>query len=132
VNNLKLNHDLVRYTMLSIESSKNITGPLEDELLANLSNYGEYDRNQIAYTVMKLKEAKYITGDVQWGNNQPVIISPGNLTYEGHKFLDNIRDDGVWKDTKNILSKFSSVSLTLVSNVAAGVITQIIKHQMGI
>jgi hypothetical protein len=118
--------------MLSIESSKNITGPLEDELLANLSNYGEYDRNQIAYTVMKLKEAKYITGDVQWGNNQPVIISPGNLTYEGHKFLDNIRDDGVWKDTKNILSKFSSVSLTLVSNVAAGVITQIIKHQMGI
>ncbi|MCH3989636.1 MAG: DUF2513 domain-containing protein [Lactobacillus sp.] len=132
MNNLKLNHDLVRYTMLSIESSKNITGPLEDELLANLSNYGEYDRNQIAYTVMKLKEAKYITGDVQWGNNQPVIISPGNLTYEGHKFLDNIRDDGVWKDTKNILSKFSSVSLTLVSNVAAGVITQIIKHQMGI
>lgn len=118
--------------MLSIESSKNITGPLEDELLANLSNYGEYDRNQIAYTVMKLKEAKYITGDVRWGNNQPAIISPGNLTYEGHKFLDNIRDDGVWKDTKNILSKFSSVSLTLVSNVAAGVITQIIKHQMGI
>lgn len=122
----------MRYTMLSIESSKNITGPLEDELLANLSNYGEYDRNQIAYTVMKLKEAKYITGDVRWGNNQPAIISPGNLTYEGHKFLDNIRDDGVWKDTKNILSKFSSVSLTLVSNVAAGVITQIIKHQMGI
>ncbi|MCX2187524.1 DUF2513 domain-containing protein [Limosilactobacillus mucosae] len=129
---MKLNHDLVRYTMLSIESSKNITGPLEDELLANLSNYGEYDRSQIAYTVMKLKEAKYITGDVRWGNNQPAIISPGNLTYEGHKFLDNIRDDGVWKDTKNILSKFSSVSLTLVSNVAAGVITQIIKHQMGI
>lgn len=129
---MKLNHDLVRYTMLSIESSKNITGPLEDELLANLSNYGEYDRSQIAYTVMKLKEVKYITGDVRWGNNQPAIISPGNLTYEGHKFLDNIRDDGVWKDTKNILSKFSSVSLTLVSNVAAGVITQIIKHQMGI
>lgn len=118
--------------MLSIESSKNITGPLEDELLANLSNYGEYDRNQIAYTVMKLKEAKYITGDVRWGNNLPAIISPGNLTYEGHKFLDNIRDDGVWKNTKNILSKFSSVSLTLVSNVAAGVITQVIKHQMGI
>lgn len=117
--------------MLAIESSQNIRGPIEDELLENLSKYGEYDRNQIAYTIIKLKEAKYITGDVRWGNNNPAIISPGNLTYDGHKFLDNIRDDGVWKNTKSILSKFSSVSLTLVSNVAAGVITQLIKNQMG-
>ncbi len=26
----------------------------------------------------------------------------GNLTYEGHKFLDNVRDDGVWKETKKL------------------------------
>lgn len=129
---MKLDHELVRYTLLSIESSSNIMGPSEDELLKTIANYGQYDRNSVAYTIIKLKEANYITGLVRWGNNQPVLIKPGNLTFEGHKFLDNIRDDGVWKDTKKIISKFSSVSLTLISNVAAGVITQLIKNQIGI
>lgn len=56
----------------------------------------------------------------------------GNLTYDGHKFLDNIRDDKVWKDTKTILSKFSSVSLSFVSSVASNVISQLIQKQFGL
>lgn len=129
---MKLDHELVRYTLLSIESSSKTAGPDEGEFLKNIAKYGQYDRNEVAYVIAKLKEANYITGEVQWGNNSPVWIVPGNLTFEGHKFLDNIRDDEVWKHTKNILSKFSSVSLTLISNIAAGVITQLINKQIGI
>lgn len=118
--------------MLAIESSQNLSGPVEDELLTKIEQYNHYDRSDIVYVVTKLKEAHYITGDVQWGNNKPLRIESGNLTFEGHQFLDNIRDDGVWRDTKKILSKFSSVSLTLVSNIATGVITQLIKNQIGV
>lgn len=127
---MKLDHDLVRKILLVIESSDKLQGPNEIELLEKIS--GTYDRNQIAYSISKLREAKYITGRVVWGNNAAAMIEPGNLTYEGHQFLDNIRDDGVWKHTKNILSKFSSVSLTLVSKIAAEVITQLIEKQVGL
>lgn len=127
---MKLDHDLVRKILLVIESSDSLQGPDENELLKKIPS--TYDRNRIAYSISKLKEANYITGRVVWGNNVAAIIEPGNLTYEGHQFLDNIRDDGVWKHTKNILSKFSSVSLTLVSKISAEVITQLIEKQMGI
>ena len=129
---MKLDHDLVRCVLLAIEASENITGINEDELLGYLEKHGSYnDRNSIAYTVSKLKEANFITGNVRWANNSPAWIVAGNLTYEGHKFLDNIRDDKVWKDTKTILSTFSSVSLSFVSSVASNVISQLIQKQLG-
>ncbi|MEQ2870605.1 DUF2513 domain-containing protein [Ligilactobacillus ruminis] len=129
---MKLDHDLVRCVLLAIEESENIVGINENELLDYLKKHGSYnDRNSIAYTVSKLKEANFITGNVQWANDSPALIMAGNLTYEGHKFLDNIRDDKVWKDTKTILSRFSSVSLSFVSSVASNVISQLIQKQLG-
>lgn len=130
---MELNHDLVRCILLAIEASENITGINEDELLYYLEKHGNSnDRNRIAYTVSKLKEAGFITGDIRWADNSPAWIMAGNLTYDGHKFLDNIRDDKVWKDTKTILSKFSSVSLSFVSSVASNVISQLIQKQLGL
>ena len=129
---MKLDHDLVRCVLLAIEECENIVGINENELLDYLKKHGSYnDRNSIAYTVSKLKEANFITGNVQWANDSPALIMAGNLTYEGHKFLDNIRDDKVWKDTKTILSRFSSVSLSFVSSVASNVISQLIQKQLG-
>ncbi|MSE09500.1 DUF2513 domain-containing protein, partial [Lactobacillus salivarius] len=96
---MKLDHDLVRCILLAIEESEDITGINEDKLLDYLKKHGNYDnRNNIAYTVLKLKEANFIDGNVKWASNSPAWIMAGNLTYEGHKFLDNIRDDKVWKD----------------------------------
>lgn len=129
---MKLDHDLVRHILLAIESNENISGPDGKELLASVSKRGYGNLDEIAYSILKLKEANYITGEVSWGDNKPTEIIPGNLTFEGHQFLDNIRDDSVWKDTKKVLSKFSSVSLTFVSSVASSVITQLIKQQIGI
>lgn len=127
---MKLDHELVRYTLLSIEASESLNGPSEDELLELINKYHPYDRKQVVYTIDKLKEANYISGKVKYANDQPMWINAGNLTYEGHKFLDNIRDDGVWKDTKAVVAKFSSVSLSIISTVASSVITQLIQQQL--
>lgn len=127
---MKLDHDLVRYTLLSIEASENFSGPSEDELLERINKYHPYDRKQVVYTIDKLKEADYISGKVTYANDQPMWINAGNLTYEGHKFLDNIRDDGIWKDTKKVVSKLSSVSLPIIANVASTLIAQVIQQKL--
>lgn len=71
---MKLNHDLVRYVLLSIEDSKEITGPSENELLTSIKKYGNFDWDDIAYTIDKLNEANFITGKTIWANNQPSWI----------------------------------------------------------
>lgn len=120
---MKLNHDLVRYVLLSIEESKEMTGPSEKTLLTSIKKCGNFDWNDIAYTIDKLNEANFITGKVAWANNHPSWIMPGNLTFEGHKFLDNIRDSKIWKSTKDKISKLESVSLNIISSVAANLIS---------
>lgn len=116
---MKLDHDLVRYVLLGMEESENIKGICEKDLLEYVAKYGDYSRENFAYTVEKLNEAKFITGNVKWASNSPMIIFPGNLTYEGHKFLDNIRDNNVWKDVKNIASTIGGASLSVISALAA-------------
>lgn len=50
-----------------------------------------------------------------------------SITFEGYKYLDNIRDPKVWKETKKVTSKFASVSLDIISSVAAKIITSYLK-----
>ncbi|PTF91997.1 hypothetical protein BU666_11100, partial [Staphylococcus chromogenes] len=42
----------------------------------------------------------------------------------GHEFLDNIRDNKTWSEVKNVASKTSSMSLTLMSKLAFQYLSQ--------
>lgn len=126
---MKLNHDCIRDVLLYIE--ENLTyGYYIDFSDIEIS---DYSREDLLYTADKLLEAGYLDGTKKnyIGSIKPDIQITA-ITWSGHQFLDNIRDDGVWKDTKRILSKFSSVSLGFVGNVASEIITSIIQSQLGL
>lgn len=130
---MKLNHECVRKTLLYIEEHHQLGSFLRLDDFLHSKELSEFDEQDIKYTLLKLYEAKYIQGsEPRYGSNELAEFNCSGLTWGGHQFLDNIRDDGVWKKTKGIISKFSSVSVTLISNIAAGVITQLINKQMGI
>jgi len=40
------------------------------------------------------------------------------LTWEGHEFVDNIRDPGVWKNVKERIKGLPSVAVTIVAQLA--------------
>jgi hypothetical protein len=90
-------------------------------LYDKLNNYLPDD---IDYTCQKLSEAGFIEIKTDILGN----ITITNLTYNGHIFLDTIRDSGVWKETKSKISKLASVSLPILQQVAA----QLINHKLGI
>lgn len=79
-----------------------------------------------------MKEAEYIDIEFFYGNDVLAYLSCTGITWKGHEFLDNIRDNDVWSRTKNIAKSVSSVSLSVLSNVASKVITEIISKQIGI
>lgn len=126
---MKLNHDCVRDVLLFVEEHASYDG----YIAVDSSDLPSYSDETIIYAVDKLVEADYLNGKA----HKDVVsvmptISISSMTWSGHQFLDNIRDDSVWKDTKNILSKFSSVSLGIVNNVASQIISSLVRAQLGL
>jgi len=118
---VKLNQDCVRNLLLTIEEELSINEPLDAVRLQQKPRLQQYSLDDIVYTISKLKEAGFINADVLVTlDGTDAIVS--SLTYNGHLFLDNIRDDGVWKLTKQAASKLSSVSLNILAELASSYI----------
>lgn len=124
---MKLNNECVRDLMLFIE--ENIG--LNESLSINNVKIKKYSLEDLIYTSKKLHEAGYINAEIEEYLDDDHSVYIYSLTWSGHKFLDNIRDNNVWKTTKVIISKFSSVSLGIIENVSAQVITNLINQQLG-
>jgi len=129
---MKLNHDCVRSVLLDIEEKHKMGIFLTMEDFIEDSHSSKFSKEDITYSIFKLDEAKFTNTTLTWNSGEIVYFSTGSLTWEGHKFLDNIRDNGVWKDTKGVLSKFSSTSISIVSDVASSVILKLVEKQLGL
>lgn len=117
---MKLNFDTVRTVLLEIEEKTD----LDHSLLYEKSRTDP----DVFYTLLKLNEAQLINS-IETNTWIGVLqIEVKSLTYEGHKFLDTIRDPKVLRQTKERLKSFSSVSIEIFSKVAS----QIMLNQLGL
>ena len=123
---MKLNHDCIREVMLYLEENLDIGDTIDvDEI-----ELAEYNKNDVTYSVAKLYEAGYISGKITNSFTHSYSGFVSGITWEGHKFLDTIRDNKVWSMTKNVLSKVSSASITFASTVASQILTNLISNSM--
>lgn len=124
---MKLNQDCVRDLLLYLE--ENLT--YENTISINDTNLKNYSSIDLVYTADKLDEAGLINclKTSYKYEDCPVIIAK-SITYNGHQFLDNIRDDKVFAKTKSVLSSFKSVSIEIISETASKVITNLINQQL--
>lgn len=127
---MRLNYDWVRSFLLMIEKSNDISGANVAVVNDFLDETKDATRNDVAYMVKNLTEAGFINGSIKWADNQPYIIFPGNLTFQGHEYLDSIRDPKIWKTVKSLTSHLESVSLKIVSDTASSVINHMIDKSM--
>lgn len=113
---MKRDMDLIRKILLKIEESNGmffVQGDPDNE---------DYERH--CYHIELLKEAGFLKANITKADGGIYYsCSVTRLTWEGHEFLDNIRDNKVWEEVKNKISKASeSVSLSIISNIANTVI----------
>lgn len=87
---MKRDMELARQLLLTIESNNG------DEALL-LSN--DWDRKEVAYHLKILDQAGFVENRTRWADNQPYWIY-ASLTWEGHEFLDSVRNDNIWNKTK--------------------------------
>ncbi|MCC8990989.1 MAG: DUF2513 domain-containing protein, partial [Staphylococcus sp.] len=73
---------------------------------------------ELMYCLSKLNEAGILDARVDVANNNINYYQIGNITFYGHEFLDNIRDDETWNEVKRVAKQTSSMSVTLLSRLA--------------
>lgn len=113
---MKLNHDCVRDLLLTVEESDH-NEILSLHFLLPKNKLQSYSEEDIFYTIQRLVEAGYINADTQtYFEGQDAIIS--SITWNGHQFLDNIRDKSIWEKTKEKASVVGGVSLPILSEIA--------------
>lgn len=86
------------------------------------------DNDELIYHINYCAESGLLSLDSSYGLYQIVVKG---LTPKGHDFLENIRDNKIWADIKNIASNIGSKSLDSVIQISSNVITQLIKAHFG-
>lgn len=122
---MKLDKELVREILLAIEAhDQPPLGWIELKLEGRESDL-------VSYHVMQLDGAGFIVGQKLGGLNS-FKWEPKHLTYQGHEFLETIRDGEVWALTKSGAEKAGSASLGLMLELGKAYGKQVLKDRLGI
>ncbi len=119
------------------------------------SDFGEVDRNKMSeeigreskvvnYQLKLLYQARYISGPVirgkashhseKWEYYQDLIASvkPHEITWDGHEYLETIRDPEIWKETKACAESIGSFGIETIKSIATGFVKTKLKQHTGI
>ena len=92
-----------------------------EELTSKFSFVEKYDSEKLLYHIELADEFGLIKATHCIG-----FSSVLDLSAQGHLFLADIRDDKVWKKTKEISKKLGVASLSTVKEIATNVISNLI------
>lgn len=81
----------------------------------------EYNKADIAYAVINLEDAGYISANIKWTNSFIYYSSISDVTYEGHQLADKLRDPQRWKKIKKGSNAVRDYSLSAIESIAEGV-----------
>lgn len=111
---MKLDMDIVRELLLIIEGLK----PYEEILPFDKNNLIEAEHLEL------LIESGFCKGNVNHFVNGIPFGHINRLTWEGHQFLETIRDEETWRNTKTTLGKVGSFTIDLIKKVAVEYISK--------
>lgn len=123
---MKLNPDCIRDLLLEIEDK---SPDIHSEIVFYTDTREEgrlarYSFSEIEYHLNQCWLSGYFA---TYKTDIVDNIHVGYLSPAGHQFLADVRSDSVWNHTKAIAGKIGSYSLDVLSKIAAGVITELIK-----
>lgn len=127
---MKMNLDCVRDVLLALENQEFNEVLSFESLKSNLRKYTESD---LQYACIKLHEAGYIKASYIEIDNAPMPYVPEiyDITFQGHEFLNNVREKSVWDKTKSIAKSIGTFSVQAIGQIAFNVVEEIIKSHFG-
>ncbi|MRB42533.1 DUF2513 domain-containing protein [Bacillus cereus] len=93
---MKRDMELVRKLLVLIEE--------QDDNSKELNIPSEIDRKVAVYHLNLLEQAGFTENKIFYADNAPMWIH-STLTWDGHEFLDAIKNDTVWKKLKQTIAE---------------------------
>lgn len=108
---MKRDMEVIRAVLLAVEQAD---GPHSGSSHFQLEGY---DPGITGYHVRLLKEAGYLKAEFVLGDPPQAIVK--DLTWEGHEFLDAVRNTTVWQRVKKkVVSEGGSIPLSVLKALA--------------
>lgn len=139
---MKLNHECVRDVLLYVEKNciyedDSLTGDRKIhtrviyEVIHDQNLSSTYSEDDIIYTVVQLFLDNMLIGSLSPFGFNFNYCEIESLSPKGHEFLDTIRDDSIWKKTKEHIGKIvSSTSIPIISQVASKIAISVLTKQL--
>ena len=122
---VQLQPDFVREILLAIEAEPKYAGA-DHQSIVTLGNHTE---EETKYHVSRLIQAGLLDGDFSRPHLPPLVKG---LTWDGHQYLENIRDPEIWKKTNEGLKEVGGFSFDLVKALAKGLVKKQIEERTGV
>lgn len=122
--------DLVRELLLRLDEYPAgrfyvVTAPDDEEV-----NVPGYEPAVINYHLEMLANAGFVEAPGSWPAAGGITFR--GLTWEGHDFLDTIRDPEVWRRTKGGASKLGGIAFSALKDMAVAYGKLVAKERLGI
>lgn len=138
---MKRDMDLIRVILMDIEANENING----KFTISDADFGATgaDRTALQYHLRLLMDAGYIEGKdllqsakdskldvhrMMVEEGAPILVT--RMTWDGHDFLDTVRDSKVWEKTKDALQGVGGVGIDTIKDVAKEIGKAVINYQV--
>ena len=128
--NLKLNHDCVRDCLLYLESTGRVQISTDEygielsldsiPIQAVFDGVTNWTNQDIFYALFNLEQIGYIDVSKMASNNCTSEYWINYITFQGHEFLDSVRDDTRWQGIKKGLGAVRNYSLSAINAIAEG------------
>ena len=121
---MKRDMDLIRKVLFALEGR-------EADIGDTLSIEG-YSMAEVAYHCSLLHDAGYVRGYKGfYASNELHYFGVGSLTWDGVEYLEKIRNENVWKKTKEIIiGKGLPLGIDVIKSVASSVISEMIRNAL--
>jgi hypothetical protein len=119
---MKRDMDLVRAILFAIEESESSNVPTD----LSIPNYSKM---QIDYHLELLSDANLINslGITPATERSYSMATPRRLTWQGHEFLDAIRNETVWNKTKEVVKeKGGGLAFGIIRDLAIQIARQMV------
>jgi len=125
---MQLDPDCLRDILFLVEKKSSFGGILSYSDFMNSDLVNKYDTGKIFYHIKQAAMSNLIT-KVTWTKDTDFFFS--DLTPEGHKFINDIRNEQNWKKTKSVAKSIGSFSIDALKSIASEVVTTAINKLLG-
>lgn len=107
--------DLIRTILLKVEADETLAGSFQR---VNAATFGITDHTdaEVIYHLVMLVEAGFLAANIKLARVGEIVVS--RLTWNGHEFLDDIRDPEIWQRTKERAKSVASIGLGFLWEIA--------------